>query len=67
MNQLLTVIQSFDIMLVIALALLLDRLLGEPRKFHPLIGFGNIAAWFESKLNRRPRVITPAYMACWYG
>lgn len=54
MNQLLVVIQSFDITLVIALALLLDSLLGEPKGFHPLIGFGNIAAWFESKLNRHP-------------
>lgn len=52
MNQLLYFIQSFDLAVVIALALLLDRLLGEPKKFHPLIGFGNIAAWFERKLNR---------------
>ena len=54
MNQLLVIIQSFDITLVIALALLLDRLLGEPKKFHPLIGFGNVAAWFEKKLNHYP-------------
>lgn len=34
-----------------ACALLLDRLLGEPRRFHPLVGFGNYAAWLERRLN----------------
>ena len=34
-------------------AVLLDRLLGEPRRFHPLIGFGNLAAVLERKLNNR--------------
>lgn len=34
-------------------ALLLDRLLGEPRRFHPLVGFGTLAAWLEKRLNRR--------------
>ena len=32
-------------------ALLLDRLLGEPRRWHPLAGFGNLAAWLEQRLN----------------
>jgi adenosylcobinamide-phosphate synthase len=36
--------------LVCALALLLDRLLGEPR-LHPLVLFGNTAAWLEKRLN----------------
>jgi adenosylcobinamide-phosphate synthase len=31
---------------------LLDRLLGETRRWHPLVGFGNWAAALESKLNR---------------
>ena len=34
-------------------AVLLDRLLGEPRRFHPLVGFGNLAAALERKLNNR--------------
>ena len=42
--------------LVIAAALLLDRLLGEPRRFHPLVGFGHYAAWLERRLNRNGRV-----------
>jgi len=36
--------------LVCAVALLLDRLLGEPRR-HPLVLFGNTAAWLEKRLN----------------
>lgn len=32
-------------------ALLLDRLLGEPRRFHPLVGFGHLAQWLELRLN----------------
>ncbi len=33
-------------------ALLLDRLLGEPSRFHPLVGFGNLAIWLERRLNQ---------------
>ncbi len=33
-------------------ALLLDHLLGEPRRWHPLVGFGKLATWLESQLNR---------------
>ncbi len=36
------------------LALLLDRLLGEPRYAHPLVGFGRLATWMENKLNVQP-------------
>ncbi|WP_050811519.1 adenosylcobinamide-phosphate synthase CbiB [Vibrio nigripulchritudo] len=36
----------------ICLALLLDAWLGEPKKLHPLIGFGNAANWVEHKLNQ---------------
>ncbi|MCE1181089.1 MAG: adenosylcobinamide-phosphate synthase CbiB [Rhodocyclales bacterium] len=34
-------------------AVLLDRLLGEPSRFHPLVGFGHLAAALEKRLNRR--------------
>ncbi len=36
-------------------ALLLDALLGDPRRWHPLAGFGRLAAWLESRLNRGRR------------
>jgi adenosylcobinamide-phosphate synthase len=37
---------------VIVLALCLDQLLGEPRRYHPLVGFGFVAGKFEYFLNR---------------
>ena len=37
--------------LLLLAALLLDRWLGEPARFHPLVGFGNWAAWLERRLN----------------
>ncbi|PKO86560.1 MAG: cobalamin biosynthesis protein [Betaproteobacteria bacterium HGW-Betaproteobacteria-12] len=43
-------------------AVLLDRLLGEPRRLHPLVGFGRLAAWLESKLNNRT---IPAGLLAW--
>ena len=42
----------FEIALVVTFALLLDRLLGEPRRFHPLVGFGQLASWVEVALFR---------------
>lgn len=33
-------------------ALLLDRWWGEPARFHPLVGFGKLAGWLETRLNR---------------
>jgi len=37
-------------------AVLLDRLLGEPQRWHPLVGFGRLAAALEGRLNRRTRL-----------
>lgn len=34
-------------------AVLLDRLLGEVSRFHPLVGFGRLAAAIERRFNRR--------------
>ncbi|CAH0443971.1 Cobalamin biosynthesis protein CobD [Ralstonia syzygii subsp. syzygii] len=57
---------------VVALAALasvgLDRLLGEVPRWHPLVGFGRVAAWIERGLNRRPaaRVLSRvAGIAAW--
>lgn len=36
--------------LVLWLAVLLDRLLGDPRRFHPLAGFGRLATELESRV-----------------
>ena len=34
-------------------AVMLDRLLGEPRRWHPLVGFGRLAEALEKRLNDR--------------
>ncbi|WP_028534068.1 adenosylcobinamide-phosphate synthase CbiB [Paludibacterium yongneupense] len=36
-------------------AVLLDRVCGEPRRWHPLVGFGRLATRVEARLRRRPR------------
>ncbi|GHA02447.1 cobalamin biosynthesis protein CobD [Arenicella chitinivorans] len=38
--------------LILASALLLDALLGEPKRWHPLVGFGHVAHWLERRVNR---------------
>lgn len=46
----------FSLPLAALTAVLLDRLLGEPRCFHPLVGFGQLVAGIEQRLNRRTRL-----------
>lgn len=36
---------------VVIIAVLLDRQLGEPKRFHPLVGFGYLANHFEQRFN----------------
>lgn len=36
-------------------AVALDYWLGEPRRYHPLVGFGNLAHWVEAQLNPESR------------
>lgn len=38
--------------MVCAVALCLDHWLGEPRRWHPVVGFGELAAGVEKRLNR---------------
>lgn len=40
-------------LLLILAALALDRILGEPRRWHPLVGFGRLADWLERRFNIR--------------
>lgn len=49
--------------LVVASALLLDALLGEPRRWHPLVGFGRLAAMLETRLNRAPGSVWAGLLA----
>ena len=42
----------FVVLIILLVALVLDQLLGEPRHFHPLVGFGNLANRIERALNR---------------
>ena len=39
---------------IVLIAYILDLLVGEPRRWHPLVGFGNVANWLENKLNLVP-------------
>lgn len=45
--------------LVIILALLSDAVLGEPKRWHPLVGFGKLADWIEHKINRQQYASRP--------
>jgi adenosylcobinamide-phosphate synthase len=38
--------------LLLAAGVALDMLLGEARRWHPLVGFGTLATWLERRLNR---------------
>lgn len=40
--------------LTVTSALVLDQLFGEAKRYHPLVGFGNIATYVENKLNKIP-------------
>lgn len=40
-------------LLLLPAVVLLDRLLGEPPRFHPLVGFGKLAAGLEAHFNNR--------------
>ena len=49
-------------LLICLLALLLDRILGEP-KYHPLVAFGNAAGWLEQRLNNHRSRLNGAFSA----
>ena len=39
------------------IAVLFDRFCGEPKSWHPLVGFGNLASFIEKQLNKRHRLL----------
>lgn len=39
-------------LLILVIALALDIMLGEPRRWHPLVGFGRLADWIERHCRR---------------
>src|SRR5690606_18777275 len=41
-----------EVALLLVAGILLDLLLGEPRRWHPLVGFGTLAQAIEASLNR---------------
>lgn len=41
------------------LALLADRLFGEVRRYHPLVGFGRVAHWIEARARQWPPGTAP--------
>ena len=49
-------LEMFAMPLAALAAVLLDRLLGEAKRWHPLVGFGNVASAIERQLNRRTRL-----------
>ena len=38
--------------IALILAYILDCLLGDPYRLHPIIGFGNLIAWGEQRFNK---------------
>lgn len=56
-----SVMPPFALLVVCALAgVLLDRLLGEPRRAHPLVAFGRLAGWLQARANPAARQGSPA-------
>ena len=41
----------------VLIALIIDLFVGEPRRWHPLVGFGNVANWLENELNTVPNTL----------
>jgi len=58
-------INSSAPVIVLVFALLLDRFFGEPRRFHPLVGFGKLADSIEKRLYGT--VATADYLRRWRG
>ena len=51
-TNILLLVTPFKLSLTLVFALLLDHFLGEPKKYHQLVGFGNLANKVEKWLNK---------------
>jgi len=49
---------SAALFLALLLGLILDRLFGEPRRYHPLVGLGNCIHFVERQLNKSSQYFT---------
>ena len=50
-------------LLTLPLSALIDRIIGEPKRFHPLIGYGKLVDRIEAVLNRGPEKISKGTIA----
>ena len=48
-------LHPLELLCLLLAGVVLDRWLGEPRRFHPLVGFGNLANLIERTGNRAPQ------------
>lgn len=66
LNEFYTTALSFPYftVIVVTCALLLDLLVGEPRRYHPLVGFGHWAGFLERSLHSKA---VPARQQKWLG
>lgn len=51
----------------LALGFAADRILGDPRRFHPVAGFGTVASGLEQRMYRDDRAIGAAYTSILVG
>jgi len=51
---------SFSLFCALLVGVMLDRWLGEPRRWHPLVGFGRLAMAVEQRFNRQGGVCAGA-------
>jgi len=51
-----------NVAVVMSAAVLLDAILGEPRRYHPLVGFGHVAQRMERRLNTGDETPTAAQL-----